>query len=227
MITVIGQVCGIEGLVQTVDRAGTPDPYTLPAASYLTKQSARLPLRIDHDKTWQVGTVGHLERSRSSGLMLVGTIPDDALGELLADGPWFLSDSVITAPDGVMRRRDGYLVEVSLVRRTANLNTRPVCWAVGDIAANSCGRPPMPLLWHDTWKRAEASMGQHRYRQAPDHLSIVDVDGVKDQAVLEAVGHRRSEPTVKDESRAGCVTLNGTRLNAQQSDLVLDLLEFG
>jgi hypothetical protein len=219
-ISLIGQVTTSAGLVRGVD------PYDMPAASYRPRQRAALPLRIDHDKTWQVGTVGHLERSRASGLMLVGRIDDDSMADMLEDGPWYLSDSTACLRTGLMEYGGGSLVEVSLVRQSANLNTRPLCWTVGDIAFNSCGRPPMPLLWHDTWKRAEASMGRQRYRQAPDHLTILDIDGPGD--LLEGVGHSRTAAsTAKVESRAGCVTLNGTRLNAQQSDLVLDLLEFG
>lgn len=199
-ISVIGQVCSSAGLVQEVDRAGDPIPWVMPANSYLRSQPARIPLYFDHDHSWEIGSVGHLERSRR-GLMAVGRITAD-VGDLLSDGDWWLSDQVWCRAVGPLEKGHATMTELSLVRRTANLATRPVCWSRGDIATGSAGEPQMPLFWRDTWHRAAERMSAQRYRVAPKHLEIHDLDplGIVDELLTDPVAARklaRSAPVPK------------------------------
>ena len=74
---------------------GEAVPFDLPAVGFLRDQPARLPLLGEHDPEWLLGAVGHLERSKQDGLMMVGRIVHDDFAELLADtGPWYLSAGV-------------------------------------------------------------------------------------------------------------------------------------
>ena len=174
-IKLIGQVVGHAGLVQNVEADGTPTPYTMRPDRYLREQPATIPLHFDHDRTWTIGTVGHLQRSRSQGLLMVGTLPDDDLADLLADGPWYLSDSTTARPldEHRLEWSGRQIKEISLVRRSANLNTRPIAWSRHD------GQPPMNLYWRSCWDDACKAMTSSRYRRAPDHLTIVDLDGLE------------------------------------------------
>lgn len=176
MLTVIGQVVADAGLVSQVDAWGGHEPYRLPATGYERNQPRPLPLRYQHHEGFQLGEVGHLERSRASGLMAVATIPDNDLADLLADGPWFLSDKVACRSVGPLTKGGARLHELSLVRKSANVNTRPIRYARTDIARNAGGHPAgLPLNWRSTWDRAHKAMSAYAYRRA-DHLVIHDLD---------------------------------------------------
>jgi hypothetical protein len=174
MLTVIGEVVRSAGLVQEVDHWGNPLPWTMPANAFLRDQKARLPIVFNHDRSWPIGEVGYLERDRA-GLRMVGRLYRDDLDDLLDDGDWYFSDSVRCRPTGPLERGHGVLEEISLVRRTANLGTRPIAWARGDIAKGSSGQPPMPLPWRSCWDRAAECMSTYAYQRA-DRLPIVDLD---------------------------------------------------
>jgi hypothetical protein len=178
MLTVIGQVATRLGLVRQVDLAGDVDLWQLPAGSYLRDQPADLPLLMRHDRSWRLGTVGHLERSAADGLMMVGQITSgDDLADLLADGPWYLSAGVRTVPMGGTEHGLARMHEVSLTRSPANCGLKPVRWSRSDLALDSGSQPAgLPLNWHDTWGRAHEAMSARRYRNAPDRLTVVDVD---------------------------------------------------
>src|SRR5438046_331367 len=102
MLTVIGQLVAPEGLVHSADALGRVDEVAwVPPAVYVRDQPADLPIYFAHDRTWRLGTIGALERSDKFGLMAVGTIDAD-VDDLLADGPWYFSDSI------TYRRRGQY-----------------------------------------------------------------------------------------------------------------------
>ena len=199
MLTIIGQVVAHAGHVHQRDPDGTMVPYTMPPDRYFREQPAPIPLHFDHDRTWTIGSVGHLERSRSQGLLIVGTLPNDDLADLLADGPWYLSDSTLGKPidshrlDWVGRS----IKEISLVRRTANLGTRPLVWSPHD------GQPSMPLYWRSCWAATLAAMSTARYRKAPDHLTIVDLDP------LDSIDEMRTDPA---GARRAAIELLETKL---------------
>lgn len=193
-ITVIGQLATTAGLVQQRDLAGDADPWTMPAPSYLRQQPAVVPVLMDHDWGWPVGTVGHLERAEATGLLMVARLGNDDLGDLFADGDWFLSGGVRCAPTGVMEYGQVRFREISLVRRTANLGTKPIRWSRSDIATDSGSEPhDMPLRWHDTWRRAHDRMVTERYREKPAHLTIHDLDqlSVVDEVLTDPAAARR------------------------------------
>lgn len=239
-ITVIGQLTTNHGLVQQRDRAGDMDAWTMPAPSYLREQPAVVPVLMDHDWGWPVGAVGHLERSRADGLLMVARVANDDLGDLLADGPWFLSGGVRCAPTGVMQYGLAKLREVSIVRRTANVNTRPIRWSRSDIARDSGSEPhDMPLRWHDTWRRAHERMVGERYREKPAHLTIHDLDQLSivdevmtDPAAARRRAGRRPEPPAPAPAPevpppGSRVRFHGVWLDERRSAEVLDALHFG
>jgi hypothetical protein len=178
MITVCGQICTRKGLVQNHPDTGI-DPYSMPSASYRRQQPVGVPLRFDHDPEWNVGEVVHLERSNATGLMAVGVIEDDQLAPYLREhGPWYFSDLVVGKRMGPAELGQGRLGDVSLVRATANLNTRPVAWARHDITLEGGGAPrELPLFWHGTWQRAhERTRGARYSYERNDRLPIWDMD---------------------------------------------------
>ena len=212
-ITVIGPLCTGRGLVQHYDAAGDAVPYARPANVYLRHQPAVIPVFFEHDDTWQLGNVGHLERSRS-GLMAVSRIERDDLADLLIDGDWYFSDGTSARRSGLMKYGNCLLEELSLVRSTANVGTRPIAWARTDIATDSGGQPHMPLTWRDTWKRAHERMSSFsaKYRRA-DHLTILDLDELDsvDEMLTDPVAARRlldsrRTPTAKATTRTRATT---------------------
>lgn len=244
MLTLIGQVVTPDGLVLKHDRAGEAVPYQLRANSYFRDQPW-LPLHFDHDRTWQIGQCEYLERSRSTGLMMVGRIPDDSMGDFLAEhGPWYLSDSVDCRPIGTTVAVQGRLRELSLVRSSANLNTRPVAWSRIDIAMDGGAQPPMPLPWRSCWDRAHQRMSTYAWRKA-DRLTVHDVDrlDVVDEVLTDPVAARRraavvdahaatapaaAKPPPKPQpSHAGQVRFEGAWLSPELSARFNDLLEDG
>jgi hypothetical protein len=191
VLSVIGQLATAKGQVQQRDLAGDPDPWVLPAASYMRDQPARIPILFGHDETWELGQVAHLERSPSTGLLAVATIADDLVD--LLDDEWFLSGGVRCVPTGPLQFGHARLREVSLTRRPGSIGTRPMRWS-------RSATPPggMPIRWFDTWDRAVERMTTDRYRPAR-HLTIAEVDEAQ---TAEPVARRaardllpRSKPT--------------------------------
>jgi hypothetical protein len=147
--------------------------------------------------------------------MAVATIDDDNLASVLSDGPWYWSEGVRLVRSGKpLDFTHGVISEVSLVRSTANIATRAVCWSRHDLATDAGGRPiGLPLMWHDTWRRAHERMSKHRYRNAPSRMTILDLDPVAPAPVAAKV---RTGPRV---------ILDGVQLDDVQSEVVLSLLE--
>ena len=179
MISLIGQIVSPLGLAQHVDLAGQVHHSAMPAEAFLRAQPAEVPVYFDHDDTWDLGgRVVHLERSRAGGLLAVATVGNADLGDLLDDGPWFLSARTNTWADDQMpgARTCAQLVEVSMVRETANMAALPIVWVHGDIATTGAPLAPMPSSWRSAWSNAHQSLRASRYRAAPEHLEIVDLD---------------------------------------------------
>jgi hypothetical protein len=200
MLTVCGQVCTFAGLVQKVDLAGVPHPSTTPSSTYLRHQPAVIPVHFDHDESWKLGEVVHLERSRR-GLMMVARLDAD-VADLLNDGDWFISDGITSYSTGITTRGGVLIRELSLVRATANINTAPLCWSPGDIACGTAGAPfGLPLYWRDTWKRAGERASGMRYRPALDSLSIVDLDDLDaaDEVLTDPAAARRQLAVLRAE----------------------------
>jgi hypothetical protein len=194
VLSVIGQVLRSDGWTLSADDLGVVDDVAwVPAGAYLAEQSPDLGVHFGHDRSWRLGTVGYLERSDRLGLMAVATLDAD-VGDLLADGPWFWSDSITCKRRGqALVRTDALLRELSLVRETGNCGTRPVVTVPGDIARGSAPQPRhMPMAWDDTWTRAAEAMSSLRYRHLL-HTPIFDVDGpAADQEMSDSFlfGHR-------------------------------------
>lgn len=171
-ICVIGQVVTSQGFVHTVDRFGdNPQYWQMPAVAYRRSQPANIGVHFDHDRSWRVGSATYLERSKADGLLAMAVLERDDLVDMLNDGPWFISDSVRSSRVSEFERSGGVLEELSLVRQTGNVSTRPVRWSFSD------GAPAgLPLNWRDSWKRGHEHMTRTRYRVAPDHLTIHDLD---------------------------------------------------
>ena len=174
--TVIGQICTSAGLVQEVDGAGTPFPYRTPANRYLRAQPIA-PVHLNHANDWKLGEVIHYDRSQRGGLLGVAYLPGD-VEDLLAAHPWSWSDGVScrrSGPGG-MDKHHVLIRELSLVGHTANIGTRPVYFARGDIADGIGAPTGLPLSWRECWSRAAERASSARYRLRPDHLDIFDVD---------------------------------------------------
>src|SRR5437870_5497841 len=121
-ISFAGQLATVRGHAQQHDRAGTPDPFTVPSSSFFVRQPRHLPVFLNHDRTWQVGEIVHLERSASTGLLAVGVLDVD-LADMLADGPWHLSPDIHAVEVDPMRYDFAAISEVSLTRSPATLGT--------------------------------------------------------------------------------------------------------
>ena len=110
--------------------------------------------------------------------MLVAQIGRDDLGDLLGDGGLVAQrrGAVSISAQAPLSKGHGILSEVSLVRRTANIATRPIMWSRHDIAKDGGGQPRgIPLHWRDTWDRAAERMGAYAYKRRTS-LDIVDID---------------------------------------------------
>jgi hypothetical protein len=86
----------------------------------------------------------------------VGRLRDD-MADMLDDGEWFLSGGVRCYATGPMHFGLARLREVSLCRRSANLNTALVRWTP------TAGQPQMPLPWRACWDRAHEAMSSCSY----------------------------------------------------------------
>ncbi len=176
-VTAIGVVATPRGLTQQHDLAGTPEPFTLPAANYRHLQDGGpIPVLVDHDEGFACGTVDALVRSRADGLLALLRIHGPVV-DLLADGDWHLSPGVRTRAGVAPLERDyARLFEVSLTRSPATLNTCPLRWSRTDIATDSGGQPNgLSLSWRTAWDRAHAALQHRAYRRA-DRLWIIDLD---------------------------------------------------
>jgi hypothetical protein len=120
------------------------------------------------------------------------------VADVLSDGDWFLSDSVNCRPIGRDEMGRGRIRELSLVRETANMSTRPVRFSRGDVASGDCGRPSgLPLNWHSTWDRAAEHMASYGYRfNRADRLTIHDLDQ------LDTVDELLTDPAYAARMRA-------------------------
>src|SRR5262249_48101909 len=146
-------------------------------------QRRDIPVYMDHDETWRLGTVEHLERSKRLGLLAFARLEVD-VADLLADGRWHWSDGITSYRPGDTRHRENVeLREGSLVRATANLGTGAVVFSTDERAPRS-----MPMAWDDTWERGVAAVQSRRYRRAADTLDVVDLD------VLDLFDERRTDP---------------------------------
>lgn len=247
MLTVIGQIVTAAGHVQQYDAAGDAIPYSMPANGYLRHQPKVIPLLFNHDHSWPLGLLCHLERSEAGGLMAVGRLMRDDLADLLEDGDWYFSDGTRCRPVGVMEFGHVQLTDVSLVRSTGNLCTPPIRWSRCDIAKDS-GQPlDLPLHWRACWNRAHARMVSARYKRAADTLTIHDLDrlGVVDELLTDPAYARSLLARAKTKPKAaptpapkaaptpvpklapapGRVRLHGVLLDQQRSDELLDILD--
>lgn len=234
MLTVLGQVVAPEGLAVHLDALGDAASATIaPALAYKRHQAVDLPVYLDHDTSWRLGSGKYLLRSERLGLMAVAVLDAD-VEDLLADGPWFWSDSITSHRLGdTLYRTSVELRELSLVRATANCRTSPVVWANVDIATSGGGaQPPMRLAWRSVWERAAQALEGQRYRRAAQHLSIVDLDPLDPVSEIltdpDAARQRAAaRPTRPSPTPAhGRVRLDGRWLDEKQSARVLDLMGY-
>jgi hypothetical protein len=190
MATLIGQIATDRngGLIQHRNASGdVSEVHFLAPLGYLRHQPARIPLLVGHDEGWEVGEVGHLERSKAEGLLAVAHVRDDA-AELLSDGEWFLSAGVTTRSLTPRRWERGLLSEISLGRDPAACSIRPVCWSPHTGAPSS---DSMPLGWYRAWHEGVDRIARAKYRSAEgleindvDHLDLID-EGITDPAAAE------------------------------------------
>jgi hypothetical protein len=214
MLTVIGQVIRPDGWTLQANALGQVDEVAwVPANAYLSDQPPDLAVHFDHDRSWTLGQVGYLERSDRLGLMALATLDADVI-DLLADGPWYWSDSITCKRNGqALERTDALLRELSLVRRTANCQTRPVVAVPGDIARGTATQPRhMPWTWDDTWQRAADDMVGRRYRRNL-HMVIHDVDPPPVRNGAAYTGPR--------------VRWFGQELGGELAEAVIDAIRFG
>ena len=176
-ISVLGQVVSPEGLAQYANSLGVVDDVSyVPAAAFLEHQPLDVPVYFDHDRSWRLGSVKYYERAlQRYGLLAVGLLDAD-VGDLLADGPWYWSDSITCERFGQSLYRGAAVIhELSLVRRTANCQTAPIVWSEGDLSRGTAGEPAMNVMWRGVWSRAAEAIGTRRYRSDPT-LPIIDLD---------------------------------------------------
>ena len=212
--TIIGQLTTSEGLAQHGNALGDIDQVSwVPARAYLDDQPADLPVHFAHDRTWRLGTIGHLERSDRWGLLAVAVLDAD-VHDLLADGPWWFSGHTTAwRHSQKLERSEALIHEVSLVRATANCGTRPVVVVPGDISHWSAPQPrTMPLDWDATWERAAEVMPGRRFRRSAP-LHIVDLDPAPVAAPAAATG-----PSVN---------WYGTPLGGEVAQAVVDAIDDG
>jgi hypothetical protein len=217
VLTIIGQLATAKGMTQQIDLAGDIDYGTQRADGFLTIQPRPIPIRIDHDETWDIGgEVQHLERSEHGGLLCVATIREP-IADLLDDGPWFLSCGVRTRSVGLNEYGHAKLREVSLVRDPAMKATHPVAFGYIDIRTDSGGEPAMPLPWRSAWRRAHMLASSYEYKRSKE-LVILDVEALDRPAPTpkptpaKVTTHKRA---------AGSVTLDGIELTDLQAAVAL------
>jgi hypothetical protein len=239
--SLIGQVCTSRGLIQQYDLAGDADAWSLPAVAYERAQR-RVPILVQHDETWPVGEVAYYERSKADGLMMVGTIRDD-LTDLLDDDDWHLSPEIESRRCGPFEYGHGKINEISLVRRTASIGTRPVRYARHDTVGGGGAPRGLPLRWYDIWDRAHEQMHSDRYtHRRDDSLRIHDIDpldlvdevlcdpevAARVKAEAETIKQRAAvttpPPPKPDVPR---VRYKGVWLDEQRSARIEELLAFG
>jgi hypothetical protein len=232
----IGQVCTSEGALQWANGLGQVDEVAwCPAVNYRRSQPPAV-ATIAHCPDWQVGSVVAYQRSRRSGLLAALTIRSDHRDFLTGDN-WYLSPDVHWDAPNPMQKERAEIRTLSIVRTPASAQTRPLCFASLDAFRSPQG---MPWDGEKLWTRAKGLALGARYRSAPKSLEVDDLDEltiVEEMATDKEAGrlrldaalaaHRRSDPTIKGSDRAPSVTLYGRKLDPQQSQLVLDLLEFG
>jgi hypothetical protein len=172
MLTLIGELASGKGLLRHVDLAGDSEYHHMPPSSYLRHQPPVIPLLHEHDD-WHLGQVHYLERS-ARALVAVAQASDD-IEDLLRDGSWFFSDGVRYRGYGIGETTAVRIHEVSIGRHPAAVAARPICFSASNTAPSG-----MPLPWYSVWGRANEAMAGARWRAAPDHLDIVDIDPLSD-----------------------------------------------
>jgi hypothetical protein len=188
------------------------------------EQAADIGLYFDHERDWRIGSVVSLQRSNAWGLMAAAILDVD-VSEMLADGPWYLSDSITCRKMGQsLYRGEARLQEISLVRRSGNCDTHEVVWSEGDFGLGTSAAPSMPLYWRSMWDRAAQAASAYRYTRSKP-LRIYDADELNevDRAFADpSLLRRRAEPEM-----TGSVTANGRTLSPAASQRLIDFFEFG
>jgi hypothetical protein len=212
--TVIGQVVTSAGLTQHANALGGIDRVAwTPASAYLDDQPADVPVHFAHDRTWRLGSVGHLERSERWGLLAVAVLDAD-VGDMLAEHRWYFSDGISCIRHRQRHDRSGVLIhELSLVAETASCGTRPIVAVPGDIRLGTAPQPrTMPLDWDDTWQRADEAIPSQRFRRSALHL--VDLDP--------------PTPVAEPPAPTGpTVNWYGTELGGELAQAVVDAIDDG
>jgi hypothetical protein len=196
----VGQVCTAEGHVQlkdTLDRVA--EIAWCPAINYRRSQPLSH-VTVEHDETWVVGRTISYERSRHWGLLAAMTLRADHQ-DLLSDGPWFLSPRLHTVAPNPMRWERAEILDLSITRKPANTQTRPLRFAALDAALSPRG---LPWGWEDTWARAKDLAGMGRYRSAPKCLEINDLDelSIPELMATDQAAGRRALDAALAKSRA-------------------------
>lgn len=224
-ISIIGQIATNAGLAQQFDAWGQPDPFRLPANSYLPNQPRRLPVCMGHGG-WEVGEVASLVRSPSVGLLAIGRLDAD-LGDLLDEGGWYMSGDVALERTGPLQYGYARLREVALVRNPAAVNIGPIRWRESDIALDG-GKPPhLGLTWGEAWDRAHQELS--RYRSRPSAwLEILDL-GPKVHPPIAPVSRpitrRRPAPAVPPQRIEGQVRIDGEWADEETTQRILRAMQ--
>lgn len=233
MATLVGVVNSARGLsVKRDDLGDIASSYTLPAGNYQVEQPADIPVCFFHDRGWVVGRVDHLSRSATGGLIAVASISDNAARDFAEDPeqPWFFSSGVRARRSRDRDRygqevyRDAVIDEISLVRGSAGFENRPVRLLPHHDVAEQPGWTVtgLPLGWTDILDRAHDRVDGLRFRRAPDHLLIDELDPAPEPApppaapvpAVAPVAHRRTAPT---KPKQFLMRYNGVELNEAQS----------
>lgn len=171
--TVIGRITRTGHYRQHDRYDGTTRYGTLPPERYATEVGT-VPIRLEHDRHWQIGELAYIERSRALGLMAVARIDRELLGD--TDGDWYWSPGVRSyedTDDVTNTARAIHLRELSLVRHAGHIGAYPVRITPVDLSADTGSSiRNLPPAWHDVTTRAHTVL-QRRYR---DPVTIVDVD---------------------------------------------------
>lgn len=211
VVTLLGQVVAggpIGGLYakEAADGVTTRVGYSR-AADYLSEQPKTIPLLFRHglDDPIPVGEVVYLARSHESGLWAVARVRADLVDrELRQSDRWYFSDRIVSGgwidDDGITRRVDAWMAELSIVEATASVGTSPVEIVRADIAQATPTSRPRSTRNGPLWDLAaqEVRCWNHSSRRS---TPIVDLDTPNAGAAHPAARAADRAPVRSDPAR--------------------------
>jgi hypothetical protein len=246
----VGQVCTAEGHAQYLDSLDRVCEIAwCPGINYARTQPVA-GVSIGHDESWVVGTTVAYQRSQRTGLLAALTVRADHEDFLSKGGDWGLSPRLHKEAPNPMHWERAVINDLSIVRRPANVGTRPLRYAPLDSSLPPRGLPPGG---EELWLKAKELASMARYRSAPTTLEITDLDELSipelmatdkpagRRALDAAVAARRERNAaqlvgVAETGRvhrrtasapsSGSVRWNGEWLSPALSSKVLDMVDF-